>query len=225
MPDSSHRPYIIAIDGPAGSGKGTVAAALARHLGFSYVETGSFFRILAWRALDEGCPLQDGARLQAIVDSAWFQKKRNSIPTQGLREEYVGLAASEIAKIPRVRAAFTAFQRQTVLRLSVPGVVIEGRDTGTALFPDADCKIFLTASPEVRAQRRFLELKHKDKTVPYGQVLQDLCMRDRNDCERALAPLRPDETYQLLDTSSLSIEQTVDAAEATVRKTLPATFP
>ncbi|MDR1910577.1 MAG: (d)CMP kinase [Holosporales bacterium] len=220
MADCRSRPLIVAIDGPAGSGKGTVAVALARCLGFSYIETGSFFRTLAWRALDIRCALQDGLGLAAIVESVWFRQERHKVPIQALREERIGLAASEIGKISEVRAAFTIFQRQEVLQLRVPGVVIEGRDIGTALFPDADCKIFLTASVEARAKRRFLELQTKEREIAYAKVLEDLSQRDQNDKERVLSPLCPDTTYQILDTSKLSIEEATQAAERIVRKCL-----
>jgi cytidylate kinase len=214
------RPFVVAIDGPAGSGKGTIATGLAQRLGFSYCETGFFFRVLAWHLLHLKLKPENIPSIENVMASAWFQKEWKAFDRSILREEHIGTLASEIAKISQVRTAFTEFQRQEVLQEISPGVILEGRDTGSSVFPDAECKIFLTAAPEVRAHRRFQELQQKGTDISYDQVLKDLCHRDENDTHRALSPLKWDATYHKLDTSSLSIEESIQATEHIIHQTL-----
>jgi cytidylate kinase len=206
------------MDGPAGGGKGTVAVALAQRFGFVYFESGTFFRVLAWRALDLGVTAQEEARLEEIITSPWFREKWHTFARPALREERIGLFASEIARHAFIRTAFISFQRQEVLKETAAGVILEGRDTGSAVFPDADCKIFLTADPHVRARRRFEELREKNPDVVYETVFQDLSKRDANDKERSIGALQIDNTYQLLDTSTLSISEVVNTAERLVQE-------
>jgi cytidylate kinase len=206
------------MDGPAGGGKGTIAVALAQRFGFVYFESGTFFRVLAWRALSLGVTAQEEGCIEKIITSPWFREQWRTFARPALREERIGLFASEMAKHAFVRAAFTSFQRQEVLKETAAGVILEGRDTGSAIFPDADCKIFLTADPHVRARRRFEELREKNPDVAYETVLQDLLKRDANDKERSVGALQIDATYQLLDTSTLSIPEVVSTAERLVQE-------
>jgi CMP/dCMP kinase len=202
---------VIAIDGPSASGKGTIAKKVAAELGFHYLESGALYRLIALLALRQG--LEDEA---AIADAAQhmdvvFQEDEILIEDQDvssqIRHETVGTRASEIASMPAVRRSL--LKRQRAFR-QPPGLVADGRDMGTVVFPDAALKIFLTASPEIRAQRRYKQLIEKGIAANLGALSRDLAERDARDANRAVAPLVPAPDSQVLDSSALSVEAVVD---------------
>jgi cytidylate kinase len=201
---------IIAIDGPAASGKGTIARRLAAHFGLPHLDTGLLYRATARVLLDQGSKLDDienaisAARGLALLD---FEEER-------LRGREMGEAASVVAAIPQVRAALIDMQRAFAARPQ--GAVLDGRDIGTVIAPGADVKIFVTASPEIRAQRRSLELRGRGEKVDYSAILEDIKKRDRRDSERADAPLMPADDATILDTSDLNVEGAFAAALAIV---------
>lgn len=190
-------PFVIAIDGPAASGKGTVARALARHFGFPHLDTGLLYRATGLRG---GDPVA-AARSLTPADLA----------RDDLRSAAAGQAASRIATIPEVRAALLAFQHRFAAQ--EPGAVLDGRDIGTVICPDAPVKLYVVASDEVRAARRAVELG-----ADPVQMLAELRERDRRDSDRAAAPLRPAADAVLIDTSNLAIEEAVAAAIAAVER-------
>jgi len=202
---------VIAIDGPSASGKGTIAKRVATALGFHYLESGALYRLVALIALRQG--LQNEA---AIADAAEhmdvvFQEDEILIEDQDvssqIRHETVGNRASEIAPMPRVRHAL--LKRQRAFR-QPPGLVADGRDMGSVVFPQAQLKVFLTASPEERARRRHKQLMEKGIAANLGALSRDLAERDKRDATRAVAPLVPAPDSQVLDSSVLSIEAVVD---------------
>lgn len=197
---------IIAIDGPAASGKGTLARRLASHYGLAYLDTGSLYRAVAHGVLAAGGdPAQEADALAAAR-----RLGEAEIPEGALRTPEVSQAASVVAAIPAVRTAILAFQREFAAR--PPGAVLDGRDIGTVVCPDADVKLFVTASPETRARRRYLELAASGEDVDEAAVLADLVERDRRDRERPVAPLIKAEDAHLLDTTDLGIEAAFAAA-------------
>lgn len=205
---------IIAIDGPAASGKGTLAKRIAEHLGFSCLDTGLLYRAVA----------RDVARMGFRLEDAWaaVAAARGLDPRQfedpALRGTVAGDAASFVARIPEVRAALLAYQRN--FAHTPPGAVLDGRDIGTVVCPDAPVKIFVTATPEVRAKRRFAEFEARGLGVAYETVLADILARDARDAGRPNAPLAMASDAMLLDTSNLSIEAAFDAAVGLIaRKT------
>jgi cytidylate kinase len=197
---------IIAIDGPAASGKGTLARRLARHFGLNYLDTGSLYRAVAFRALRAGADPSD----PAAAIAAARQVETRDLDDPRLRDDKVAQAASKVAAIPGVRAALLALQRDFARRGQ--GAVLDGRDIGTVVCPDADAKVFLTATVEARAMRRFKELQARGDTAIYDHVLQDMKLRDARDQERQTAPLRPASDAFELDTTALD----ADAAFAAV---------
>ena len=201
---------IVAIDGPAASGKGTLARRLAQHLGLPHLDTGLLYRATARVLMDEGRDLSDvaaavaAARGLALLD---FDEKR-------LRGRDMGEAASRVAAMPEVRKALVESQRDFAHRHE--GAVLDGRDIGTVICPDAEVKIFVTASPETRATRRALELKNQGEKVDYAAVLEDIRRRDLRDSARAAAPLARAADAVLLDTTEMSISEAADAARRIV---------
>ena len=197
---------IIAIDGPAASGKGTLARRLAAHFNLPHLDTGLLYRATARALLDHGSRLDDveaavrAARSLALLD---FDEQR-------LRGREMGEAASVVAALPEVRAALIDMQRAFSARPS--GAVLDGRDIGTVIAPGADVKIFVTASPEARAQRRALELRGRGEKVDYAAILEDIVKRDKRDSERLFAPLKPAFDAHVLDTTDLNIEAAFTAA-------------
>ncbi|MCR8546638.1 cytidylate kinase [Salipiger sp. P9] len=195
--------FTIAIDGPAAAGKGTISKAVAAHYGFGHLDTGLLYRAVGKRMLDGTEPV---AAARALV--------AEDLEVDGLRTPEVAQAASKVATIPEVRAALVDFQRAYARRAG--GAVLDGRDIGTVICPEAEAKLFVTASPEVRARRRFDELCGKGVETDYETVLAETRERDHRDATRADAPLRPAEDALLLDTSALDIAAAVAAAIAAV---------
>jgi cytidylate kinase len=197
---------VIAVDGPAAAGKGTIARALAQHFGYHYLDTGALYRAVAWSVLDKGeAPDDEPAAVRAAETL-----DIGGIEDALLRTDRVSEAASVIATFPGVRAAILDFQRSFAKKL--PGSVIDGRDIGTVVCPQADAKLYVTASPQTRAKRRFLEFQAKGEEASEAEVLADVIARDTRDASREHSPLKPATDALLLDTSNLSIEAAFRAA-------------
>lgn len=196
---------IIAVDGPSAAGKGTVARAIAGRLGYHFLDTGSLYRMVGLAMLKAGKSGDDEA--SAIA----FAKALNpaSVAEEDLRNENVAAMASQVAAIPAVRQALLDYQRRFAERK--PGAVLDGRDIGTVVCPDAALKFFVTASTEVRAKRRFEELKSLGRKADYRSVLEDVMARDARDAGRAFAPARPAADAILIDTSDLTREEVLAA--------------
>ena len=202
---------VITIDGPSASGKGTLASVVARRLGFHYLESGALYRVLGLISLREGS-LEEAriAGFAAAMDVVFRDGEillEDEDVSDKVRSEPCGVRASEVARLPAVRRAL--LERQRSFRRP-PGLVADGRDMGTVVFPDAALKIFLTASPEVRAERRYKQLKEKGINANLRALSRDLQERDERDTKRAVAPLAPAPDSQVLDSSALSIEQVAD---------------
>jgi cytidylate kinase len=204
---------VIAIDGPSASGKGTVAALVAKALGFHYLDSGAIYRVTAFAAQRAGVPLDDET---ALADLArWLDLRFEGVEIylhgeavgDAVRTEEAGRAASRIAAMPMLRAAL--LERQRAFR-EVPGLVTDGRDMGSVVFPDAIVKIFLTASCEERAKRRYKQLIEKGFDANLAALFQDLSERDARDAARAAAPLKQTADATLLDTTGLSIDEAVE---------------
>lgn len=195
---------IVAVDGPAAAGKGTIARALARHFGYHFLDTGSLYRMVGLSVLKAGRDPNDSAAAIAAAQSL----DPSGFADGDLRTEAVAAAASTVAVIPEVRAALLDVQRDFARR--APGAVLDGRDIGTVVCPDADVKLFITASAEVRAKRRQLELGASS----YEDVLAEIRTRDERDSKRATAPLVPAADATVIDTSDMDIAAAVDAALA-----------
>jgi cytidylate kinase len=195
--------FTIAIDGPAASGKGTISRALAAHFGFAHLDTGLLYRAVGARMLEGAEPIAAARALQA-----------GALEDDALRLPAVAEAASKVAAIPEVRAALVDFQRAFARRAG--GAVLDGRDIGTVICPEAEAKLFVTASAEVRAERRFAELRGKGVETDLAAVLEDVRARDARDAGRADAPMRAAEDAVLVDTSTMSIADAVARAVAEV---------
>lgn len=208
----SHIP-VIAIDGPTASGKGTVAHRVADRLGFHYLDSGALYRLTALMALRRATPLSDEHGLAKLAEHlpASFSGGEillaNENVTQLIRAEEVGNMASKIAALPAVRQALFALQLGF---RRAPGLVADGRDMGTVIFPHAQLKVFLTASTEARAQRRYKQLIDKGFSANIEDLLSDLKARDDRDTYRAIAPLMPAEGAHLLDTSNMTADEAVE---------------
>lgn len=202
---------VIAIDGPSASGKGAVASRVAEALGFHYLESGALYRLVALRALQTGTDREEPLAATAASMPVVFQAGKIILDkqdvTEDVRSEACGNKASEVARLPGVRQAL--LKRQRGFR-QPPGLVADGRDMGTIVFPDAALKIFLTASPEVRAERRYKQLIDKGIPANLRSLSRDLAERDERDRKRSVAPLVPAPDSQVLDSSALSIDQVVE---------------
>ncbi|HYM04211.1 MAG TPA: (d)CMP kinase [Stellaceae bacterium] len=209
---------IIAIDGPAASGKGTLARRLARHFQLSHLDTGGLYRATALRALESGGDPAD----PAVAVAAARRVNAGDLADLRLREERVAQAASVVAAIPEVRAALLAFQRDFALHPpdGSAGAVLDGRDIGTVILPDADAKLFVTASAEARAERRFKELREAGEEAIYDRVLQDMRDRDTRDRQRRTAPLVPAGDAFVLDTTMIDADTAFAAAVAFIGRKL-----
>jgi 3-phosphoshikimate 1-carboxyvinyltransferase len=211
------RAPVIAIDGPSGSGKGTVAQRVAQQLGLNYLDSGALYRLVALRALRTGTALEDAQGLVAVARDLPVTFEQTQIyldgerVTDAIRAEPVSEAASRVAAIPAVRQAL--MQRQRAFRRP-PGLVAEGRDMGSVVFPDALLKVFLTASAKARAERRHKQLIDKGLHATLATLLQDIEQRDARDTGRSVAPLQKSADAQVLDTTGLSIEQATDQVVA-----------
>lgn len=206
---------IIAIDGPAASGKGTLARRLAARWGLAYLDTGLLYRAAGLKVLRTG---GDPAQADAAVAAAGAITAEDLVGDD-LRGERAGEAASQVAAQPAVRAALLEFQRRFAgdPPNGAKGAVLDGRDVGTVICPQADAKLFVTAAVDVRAERRWKELRDKGQTVIQQAVLQDLKRRDERDSSRAIAPLRPAEDAFILDTSGMDADAVFDAAVDLIR--------
>jgi cytidylate kinase len=224
------QPRVIALDGPAGSGKSTIGYDVARFLGFLFFDTGAMYRAVTWAALDRGLTPSDGGAVGALAEAIVMDilpprdlllHGRNSVVlvdgrevTAELRRPEVDQSVSIVSSQARVRAALSAHQRRVGARYGrgdaeLPGVVMVGRDIGTVIMPDARLKVFLDASAEERARRRHRELLAKGQDVAYIQVLADIRKRDEFDSRRALSPLRAADDAVVIDTSALGINSVV----------------
>jgi CMP/dCMP kinase len=218
---------VITIDGPGGAGKGTVCRAVARALGWHLMDSGALYRALGLDVRRQGLPLDDEPGVAALARSLDLEFRpgasgelvllRGEDVTEAIRSESAGQAASAVAALPAVRQALV--ERQRACRRP-PGLVADGRDMGSVIFPDATLKVFLTASAEERANRRYKQLKEKGIDVSLAALSREMQARDRQDAERPVAPLRPSEDARLLDTTGMEIAEVVSAvlrwvAEAT----------
>ncbi|MES2206621.1 MAG: (d)CMP kinase [Pseudomonadota bacterium] len=212
LTDSGCLVPVIAIDGPTASGKGTVARRVAKILGFHYLDSGVLYRAVAYSSLQAGIASKNVAQLVNIAKTLHLRADDGAIWLDGeevsvvLREQACGQRASEIAVWPELREALLEYQRRCVV---LPGLVADGRDMGTVVFPYANLKVFLTASTEVRAYRRFKQLLEQGFSANLSQIVHEIRLRDQRDSERAIAPLRRAQGAYLLDTSGLSVDQVV----------------
>ncbi len=208
----------VAIDGPAGAGKSTVSRAAAKAVGYIYVDTGALYRAVGVNALRNGIDTKDkpavAATLADISVDLVFENGEQKVLLNGedvsteIRTPPASMAASDVSAVPEVRAFLFDLQRDIASRNNC---IMDGRDIGTVVLPDAKVKIFLTASPEERAMRRYKELIEKGNDVKYEEVLEDLVQRDYNDSHREIAPLKPAEDGVILDTTGMSLEESVNA--------------
>lgn len=203
---------VITIDGPTASGKGTVASRVADALGFYYLDSGALYRLCAYKALKEAADLADEKTVAQLASELEPHFENSRILLEGedvtdkIRAEAVGVAASKVAALMPVREALLDVQKRARRK---PGLVADGRDMGTVIFPDAPLKVFLTASAQARALRRFNQLKEKGIIANIDTLTRDLQERDRRDIERAVSPLAPAKDAKILDSSELTIEATV----------------
>ncbi len=201
---------IIAIDGPAAAGKGTLSKRLAAHFNYAHLDTGSIYRATGVKVLKDGVDMEDAEACAAAARALTPE----DLASDGLRTEEAGQAASKVSAIPEVRAALLDFQRDFAANPpdGKKGAVLDGRDVGTVVCPAAPVKLFVTASVEVRAERRYKELQEKSDNAIYARVLAELKERDDRDTNRAVAPLKPAEDAHLIDTSDMDADQAFDRA-------------
>lgn len=204
---------IITVDGPAASGKGTLARRLARHYGLPHLDTGLLYRGVAFLMIERGYPLDDEAKAAQIAEALDLA----TLEPDALRSRGLGEAASRVAAMPAVRAALLKLQQDFARQPG--GAVLDGRDAGTVIAPEADAKLFVTAAPEERARRRHVELATRREPTEYCEVISDIRKRDERDSERSIAPLKPAPDAVLLDTTQLDIEAAFRAAIAIVEAT------
>jgi CMP/dCMP kinase len=200
--------FTVAIDGPAAAGKGTIARAVADHFGFAYLDTGLLYRAVGQRMLDGEDPVAAAEALRA-----------EDLDHPDLRGAEAAQAASKVAAIPEVRAALLDFQRAFSRRMG--GAVLDGRDIGTVICPEAEAKLYVTASDETRAARRHKELVANGREIGFDEVLAELRERDARDSARATAPLKPAEDAVMIDTSEMTIEQAFVAAITAISQRMP----
>mgnify|MGYP001263483907 FL=1 len=208
---------VIAIDGPSGAGKGTLSRLVANRLGYHLLDSGALYRLTALAAMNAGADLDNPEAVAAVArhlavrfDTAGEDTRillQEQDVSREIRTEAVSMNASRVAAYPPVREAL--LQRQRDFR-QAPGLVADGRDMGTTVFPDADVKIFLTASPEARAERRYLQLLEKGEKVDMDALVTDIRERDKRDSERAVSPLKPADDAHLVDSTELTIEQVLE---------------
>ncbi len=210
---------IITIDGPAAAGKGTLAAQLAQKYKLAYFDTGMVYRAVGLLMRLNHFDLNDESKAENLAQKLTFPQMMELSQNSEFRSSEGGVAASIVSSQPKVRAALLKMQQDFALKpvfadgTPANGAIYDGRDTGTVVCPNADVKFFITASTEVRAKRRFEELKTKGKDTPFEKVLQDMIERDERDAKRATAPMKPAEDAYIFDTSALSIQEVVQKAE------------
>jgi cytidylate kinase len=215
MNDSVNAAPVITVDGPAGAGKGTLTAGLAENLGFHLLDSGALYRMLAWRVLRDQIPLTDTARLEVAAKTLRPDYDGSEIildnvnVTDAIRTQEVSGVSSEVAAIPAVRLALIDAQRAACRS---PGLIADGRDMGTVIFPHAVCKFFISATPEIRAKRRYKQLKEKGIESNMRDLLREIEERDARDANRAAAPLKPAEDAIVMDTSLLTIPEVLEKA-------------
>ena len=203
---------IIAIDGPAAAGKGTLARRVSREMNLAYLDTGLLYRAVGKKVLDAGNDPENAEAAEKVARAL----NAEDLNAEGLRIDDVAQAASKVSAVPGVRAALLDFQRTFAAAPpdGFQGAVLDGRDIGTVVCPDATAKLFITASTEVRAERRFKELQQSDSGAIYARVLEDMKERDTRDSSRSVAPLEPAKDANIIDTSSLNADQVFDQAQA-----------
>ncbi|MBQ4365064.1 MAG: (d)CMP kinase [Clostridia bacterium] len=219
----------VAIDGPAGAGKSSISRRAAATLGFIYIDTGALYRTVGLYALRLGADVKDPAAVEACLTGDLHVELRfvngeqrmflnGEDVSDAIRTPEASLAASAVSAVPAVRAYLFDLQKQLAHENNC---IMDGRDIGTVVLPDAQVKIFLTASPEARAERRYEELLGKGMDVKFEDVLADMIQRDYNDSHRAIAPLKPADDAILLDTSGNTLEQSVELVTRTIRENMP----
>jgi cytidylate kinase len=220
-------PIIVAIDGPSGVGKSTTSKLVARALGIPHIDTGAMYRAIGLAALRAGIDTHHEKPLEELAKQARIEFRPGDPPkvllngedvTALIRTPKISMAASDVSKVPAVRRELVRLQQELGRR---EGGVLEGRDIGTKVFPETPHKFFLTATPEVRAARRYRDLLARGTNVPYETVLEESTLRDRQDSTRADSPLTFDESYTVIDTSSLSIEAVTERIVQAVRARVP----
>mgnify|MGYP005799126255 CR=1 FL=1 len=220
--------YAVAIDGPSGAGKSTLARALAKALGFVYVDTGAIYRSVGYYAYQRGVDPSDAVAVEALLpeiqleilyreDGLQHMILNGQDVTKEIRLPEISMYASRVSAIPAVRAFLLEMQREMARTHSV---IMDGRDIGTVVLPQADVKLFLTASAEDRARRRYLELEERGTPEPYEKLLEEMKERDANDTARAAAPLRPAEDAVILDTTGNTFAQSFDLLLRTIKERL-----
>lgn len=212
---------VITIDGPSGTGKGTLASRLTRRFGWHLLDSGALYRVVAYQAQQLGIALNEANELARVAGALPldFRIRGDAVQilldgvdiTDNIRSETAGSAASQVAALPEVRSALLVYQREF---LRPPGLVADGRDMGTVVFPMADLKIFLTASPKIRAERRYKQLKQKGIDVNLARLSEDIAARDRRDEQRTVSPLLPASDAVILDTTTLNIASVEEAVNA-----------
>lgn len=219
-------PIIVTVDGPSGAGKGTVCALLAEAMGFHLLDSGALYRLTALSSISQGVDVSDELGVCAIAEALnvafiprhaqpTLVKLAGDDVTAAIRSEKVGMKASVVAAYPSVRKVLLDRQRQFA---QLPGLVADGRDMGTVVFPRAQVKMFLTASAEERASRRYLQLEEAGATPNLEVILKDIQARDERDFNRATAPLKPAEDAQILDSTNMSIAEVVDVLTQKVQQ-------
>ena len=214
-----HPTPVVTVDGPSGAGKGTLSALLAEKLNWHLLDSGAIYRVLAVAAMHHDLPIDDEAAIVPLASGldVSFETENNQRRvvlegedvTDDIRTEEVGAVASQIASLARVREAL--LRRQRAFQ-ETPGLIADGRDMGTVVFPDAVVKLFLTASAEARAERRYTQLKDKGMDVNIARLLTDIKARDKRDSQRSVAPLVPAEDAVIIDSTDLDINQVFDSA-------------
>lgn len=215
------KPLVIAIDGPSGVGKGTIARAIARELGYRHVDSGAMYRAVGWKALRDGVALEDEAAVAALAAAARIEVSSTQVTIDGvdvtrdIRTPEMDRAAAGVARLPRVRSVLVDQQREMGLN---GGIVMEGRDIGTVVFPDADVKLYLDASPEERARRRASDPAHTGVPAAVSEVATLLTQRDESDRTRTASPLYAAADAVVIDTTGKEINQVVSEVMALIRR-------
>ena len=214
------KPLIIAIDGPSGAGKGTIARAIARELGYRHIDSGAMYRAVGWKAIRNGVPLDNEAAVAALAEQSRIDVSSTAITiddvdvSRAIRTPEIDRAAAAVARLPRVRGVLVDRQRQ----LGVGGgIVMEGRDIGTVVFPDADVKVYLDASPEERARRRSVDPAHTGVPAAVSEVATLLTQRDEQDRTRTVSPLFAAKDAVHVDTTGKDVDEVVDAVMTVIR--------